>query len=570
MEIYITENLADGGFENKYPEGKICPIESRKCLDYLKFQQDSIYIYFANCEGTKVRFGIVYILSGRGNSNRSAIIEYDICEQSFKGDDLYDIVEQLKKALEKGDYSLCDYLKVPKGKSNGNAPIIPNYFPKEYAYREYTGENGLKELISLIDQDEYRKYKAVIFIEKNGNVTPWDSVIKIDKPLETYCTLTPAEQTKGVKVKIRIGAEENDFDAPIRVKKDDDVTLKFSREGFDTAHPEPTVTFKVTEDRKYTMPNIIWSRYIGKNNILVSADGKTIAQSEYSLRVNDSVVKSNNNGVEVPEDKLGNVKIKIEKEGFDNCEKTVDFRGNSVEKINLMKKSKTINLKYNDVYFVGQTNKNLIFPKNIKEISSGSTYEITEIESPRTAFFIIGLICFIAGIALGWFVIANIFKETPPEQAESEVNTEAVASPAPETQETKEFACLKEDIWKKSEMEKVSELQGLYDAISETNRDKIYKYKSIIEKYENGKKLIKALEETDTTTITWGKNPDDNKNGEITITIEDYISRLRGKYKSQQASAKQSQAPSSANNSTTNSSKSSEGSSKSNGMTEEE
>ena len=131
----------------------------------------------------------------------------------------------------------------------------------------------------------------------------------------------------------------------------------------------------------------------------------------------------------------------------------------------------------------------------------------------------------LAGIALGWFVIANIFKETPPEQVVPKEKTEIATTPEPEKQETKVFDCLKKDVWDKKEMDAVEELNGLYDAISTANRGKIYEYKDLIgEGYPNWDKLIEALERTKEPSFDfkWGKD------GFITIT--EYISQLDKKH----------------------------------------
>ena len=131
----------------------------------------------------------------------------------------------------------------------------------------------------------------------------------------------------------------------------------------------------------------------------------------------------------------------------------------------------------------------------------------------------------LAGIALGWFVIANIFKETSPEQVVPKEKTEIVTTPEPKKQETKMFDCLKKDVWDKKEMDAVEELNGLYDAISTANRGKIYEYKDLIgEGYPNWDKLIEALERTKEPSFDfkWGKD------GSITIT--EYISQLDKKH----------------------------------------
>jgi len=117
----------------------------------------------------------------------------------------------------------------------------------------------------------------------------------------------------------------------------------------------------------------------------------------------------------------------------------------------------------------------------------------------------------ILGVAL-WFSMSSGSK------------TQEKSATTEQSEQKKEFSCLQKDRWVKSEMEKVPELKGLYDAIATTDREKIYEYKNVIDedKHLKWKNLIKVLDETNPKVVKLNKN-------KSSFSVDDYIKLLKVK-----------------------------------------
>lgn len=403
-----------------------------------------------------------------------------------------------------------------------------------YAFRYVGGDYTLSEILDGGYQKYYSEYKAIFLLDKNGDVCIADGMKGIlvdltDRPIKKICVVKAPSQTdlaslgRGVSI-----VYNNKLFVNSLFEKGTKLQLFLNRDGFE---PIPLPLIEI-ENELQTIPLDLsyrdkWKKKISCNTFrVVDLEGNDI-EEVVTIKVNGKDLYQT---VLLPEKECLNVKVDVKADGYEECSQYCNLSDKREIKIYLRR------AKQSHRYFIKMSNGKVAemtlsadkLPRKtplkwyyVDKVNKRS--EPTMEPCPLIAILISLLV---TGAIIGfvicwlWFNVISSGRttetstETAVETVEKEPTTPAEQSPGREYLE-------KNAVWKKSEMEAIPDLKGLFDALNTYNKEKI---NELCEGKEFGGRMDTIIF---TLTKIKRKLPDSyDKDG--AINFKNYIKKLEG------------------------------------------
>lgn len=489
---------------------------------------------------------IVAFIDGRGNDCITAWIFVPTTVE-VTGKQIVDVIDATKKELirDKRDdeklsrlfdegYPPCDAAKIPLVNTG-----------EQFAYRKY-GRGAKFQLYELLDkpnQPDYQQYKGVFLIDKGSGIAGRGDDLS-DRQLREYVKVLPVSDIHGFKAYIG----DTPMDKPIFLMKGDVVTINWKRSGYKqidkkwTVEEGTSVTGIGDADYRVLVP---YSRFIVKD----VRDGMQIEQ--YTLKVND-IEFNRGCTYPVPESTIENSLVSVEAPGYQPYNNNYNLKNGAKVYIELERKRFTYDFKIDSRYAINRyATLHIESYERLNGRSPIEGYDSTydregnrfliyhriRLDKKRMllAALIILLVTFLIGLAGGMALSTLTRKDKDSGKDGITLNQEQNPTNQKNPNEDSGNGIKtvikyldSKAVWNRTEMERFTEIQGLWDALNERRFDDILKYKEKLHGSNKFNELVSAINANKHKNFSNHFNTNDN-DYDITIGSKDgggYIKKL--------------------------------------------
>ena len=355
-----------------------------------------------------------------------------------------------------------------------------------YAFRYVGGDYTLSEILDGGYQKYYSEYKAIFLLDKNGDVCIADGMKGIlvdltDRPIKKICVVKAPSQTdldslgRGVSI-----VYNNKLFVNSLFEKGTKLQLFLNRDGFE---PIPLPLIEI-ENELQTIPLDLsyrdkWKKKISCNTFrVVDLEGNDI-EEVVTIKVNGKET------VLLPEKECLNVKVDVKADGYEECSQYCNLSDKREIKIYLRR------AKQSHRYFIKMSNGKVaemtLSADKLPRKTPLKWYYVDKVnkrsEPMMEPFPLIAILIslLVTGAIIGfvacwlWF---NVISKDNTTETSTETAVEAVVKDEKEPTTPAEQSPGREylennAVWKKSEMEAIPDLKGLFDALNTYNKEKI-------------------------------------------------------------------------------------------------
>ena len=407
-----------------------------------------------------------------------------------------------------------------------------------YAFRYVGGDYTLSEILDGGYQKYYSEYKAIFLLDKNGDVCIADGMKGIlvdltDRPIKKICVVKAPSQTdlaslgRGVSI-----VYNNKLFVNSLFEKGTKLQLFLNRDGFE---PIPLPLIEI-ENELQTIPLDLsyrdkWKKKISCNTFrVVDLEGNDI-EEVVTIKVNGKDLYQT---VLLPEKECLNVKVDVKADGYEECSQYCNLSDKREIKIYLRR------AKQSHRYFIKMSNGKVaemtLSADKLPRKTPLKWYYVDKVnkrsEPMMEPFPLIAILIslLVTGAIIGfvacwlWF---NVISKDNTTETSTETAVKAVVKDKKEPTTPAEQSPGREylennAVWKKSEMEKIPDLKGLFDALNTYNKEKIHE---LCEGKEFGGRMDTII--FTLTKIKGNLSGSYCRDGEITFEI--YIEKIKSK-----------------------------------------
>ena len=408
-----------------------------------------------------------------------------------------------------------------------------------YAFRYVGGDYTLSEILDGGYQKYYSEYKAIFLLDKNGDVCIADGMKGIlvdltDRPIKKICVVKAPSQTdlaslgRGVSI-----VYNNKLFVNSLFEKGTKLQLFLNRDGFE---PIPLPLIEI-ENELQTIPLDLsyrdkWKKKISCNTFrVVDLEGNDI-EEVVTIKVNGKET------VLLPEKECLNVKVDVKADGYEECSQYCNLSDKREIKIYLRR------AKQSHRYFIKMSNGKVaemtLSADKLPRKTPLKWYYVDKVnkrsEPMMEPFPLIAILIslLVTGAIIGfvacwlWF---NVISKDNTTETSTETAVEAVVKdekkPTTPAEQSPGREYLENNaVWKKSEMEAIPDLKGLFDALNTYNKEKI---NELCEGKEFGGRMDTIIS---TLTKIEGNLPNTSYCRDEKINFENYIKKLKKSIKS--------------------------------------
>ena len=408
-----------------------------------------------------------------------------------------------------------------------------------YAFRYVGGDYTLSEILDGGYQKYYSEYKAIFLLDKNGDVCIADGMKGIlvdltDRPIKKICVVKAPSQTdldslgRGVSI-----VYNNKLFVNSLFEKGTKLQLFLNRDGFE---PIPLPLIEI-ENELQTIPLDLsyrdkWKKKISCNTFrVVDLEGNDI-EEVVTIKVNGKET------VLLPEKECLNVKVDVKADGYEECSQYCNLSDKREIKIYLRR------AKQSHRYFIKMSNGKVaemtLSADKLPRKTPLKWYYVDKVnkrsEPMMEPFPLIAILIslLVTGAIIGfvacwlWF---NVISKDNTTETSTETAVEAVVKdekkPTTPAEQSPGREYLENNaVWKKSEMEAIPDLKGLFDALNTYNKEKI---NELCEGKEFGGRMDTIIS---TLTKIEGNLPNTSYCRDEKINFENYIKKLKELIKS--------------------------------------
>lgn len=463
-------------------------------------------------------------------------------------------------------------------KVNANAPaIVPNH-GRDYAYMLYGGDTGrqLGDVFGdMIYQTDFLKYAGVLMIDADLGVEV-NAVNLTDEPLYKPAVLLPPQPVNGFMPYVygRL------LDSPMRVSLGTEVEVVWRRKGFDDIRQTVMVR---SEEQVVEAESLDGSRkVISSNSFYVSANGGKVKVEDAEITVNGTLITGEHS---FSFDELKNARVTVRATGYRPYQSTLDLASTTQALISLTELKRIYGFEMpvksselgSPIRFEIHTKRQLSDSplegySLVEEMREGAgrfnhlqytgqsgiavKQVLIYVACALVAGFIIGALIFHSGKSKEETTVdvkfenadvkgtVNPESEKPSDtKPEAIVNEQPAVQPAvapentekpkqPEEKSTEEVA--KESIayleanstWKRSELDRLPGLKGLYDDMNNFRFDRLTDYwKPRLEKSKRFEKVVYHVGESQKKK-NFKASGTYNKEGDTSISVQTYLNTI--------------------------------------------
>ena len=417
-----------------------------------------------------------------------------------------------------------------------------------YAFRYVGGDYTLSEILDGGYQKYYSEYKVIFLLDKNGDVCIADGMKGIlvdltDRPIKKICAVkAPSpKDLDSLGRGVSIVYNNHHLFVDTSFEKGTKLRLFLNRDGFE---PIPLPLIEI-ENELQTIPLDLsyrdkWKKKISCNTFrVVDAEGNDI-EEVVTIKVNGVTIKVNGKDlyqtVLLPEKECLNVKVDVKADGYEECSQYCNLSDKREIKIYLRR------AKQSHRYFIKMSNGKVaemtLSADELPRKTPLKWYYVDKVNKrskptmepfPLMAILISLLVTgAIIGFVTCWLWFNVISKDSITEtgtETAVEIGVNDKKATTTPKQSGREYLENK-DVWKKSEMEKIPDLKGLFDALNTYNKEKI---NELCEGKEFGGRMDTIIS---TLTKIEGNLPNTSYCTDEKINFENYIKKLKKSIKS--------------------------------------
>lgn len=482
---------------------------------------------------------------GRGNDCIAAWIFVPKTVE-VTGKQIVDVIDATKKELIKNerdeeklrrlfdeDYPPCDAEKLPLVNTG-----------EQFAYRKY-GIGTKFQLYELLDnpnQPDYQQYKGVFLIDNDSGIAGRGDDLS-DRQLRKYVKVLPVSDIHGFKAYIG----DTPMDKPIFLMNGDVVTINWQRSGYKQIDKKWTVEEGTSVTGIGDADYCVWVPY----SRFIVRDVKDRRQIEqYTLKVNDIEF---NRGYKYPvqESTIENSLVSVEASGYQLYKKNCNLKNGADVYIELERIQFAYDFKIESRYAVSRyatlhiesyeklNGRSPIegYDRHDREGNRFLKYRWIRLGKKRMllAALIILLVTFLIGLAGGMTLSTLTRKDKDSGKDGITLNQEQNPTNQKNPNEDSGNGIKtvikyldSKAVWNRTEMERFTEIQGLWDALNERRFDDILKYKEKLHGSNKFNELVSAINANKHKNFSNHFNTNDN-DYDITIGSKDgggYIKKL--------------------------------------------
>ncbi len=493
----------------------------------------------------------------------------------ISGDELQSIIEKVK--VEVLGNPVDERIR-PVFEKEYESCSVPNNYVKTsgdgFAVRYYgTGYNynySLPEILGGLSQKGNDKFKCIFIIDKASGIRATEDCIDISKrEIVKYVTVNNPPEMMEFKPYDENGMP---FTRPKKAIPNSSMTLNYKKDGYKDIPRNVAIGPQggdLTVEEINT--NEIYRR-ITRDNFVITEGGNTLSGCKIMIKGEPL----SGNGLHVPESIIKECLITVSREGYTTFEGMKDLRSKVYISMSKEMYSYCFEIpleidgyrepSYGKIEFEtrerlqecpikGYTTSGMLNPGGVVTLES-------EIKKRDTAWkkimLIISLIALLLGLFAGGFVgysLNNKLKDEPVTESKEETaeqNASTQEPPANNDTLTKAVDYLEShDKWKRSEMEKITELKGLWSEMNDLDYDKIISHSDLIDASTKLKDLEEQILEFKKHTEYENaiKGPWCQDENDDVIDFDNYKNRIKTKSEELQKKASTSQSSSSKSNS---------------------
>lgn len=499
---------------------KHCPAlasDYSKFVVFLLFGNDGAYVVTART------------ISGRSMDNTAGWI-FIPWNLEISGNQVHEVIKGIQQLLtqpqlpDSASLNRIFSADYPDKKVADTVPASVTQGP--FAVRKCNAESIDLLLGNARCQQYYSKFVAVFMAENPNDFT--DVTDLSAQPLILKTTLMPPTIKElvdifGPHVSLYYMDEKQslvEFNSPILATINSNVKFRIARNGFEPIDFSMNVIPGLTSLPLNQVKFCGWDKKISRNDFKISTEGSQ--GKSPVITVNG---KSLSMGpVTVHESELANVQVSVTCPGYENVEKTIDFRSQNLPvRIPMRRAESTFERKIElangseaQITITGRDIPRNQCPLEGYEVSHGRLQYVPE---PRWIDWLIGagagiLLCVTAFFIWQWLSDDEATpKGTPYEQISdstdvqdevSEGESESDGASDSESQDEEEARLQEEekealnylnnhDRWKRGEMEQIPRLKGLWDAINKLDRPALKEFDALRVKSNNLKEIIEVI-----------------------------------------------------------------------------
>ena len=522
---------------------KHCPAlasDYSKFVVFLLFGNDGAYVITART------------ISGRSMDNTAGWI-FIPWNMEISGNQVYEVIKGIQQLLihpqlpDSASLNRIFSADYPDKKVADTVPASVTQGP--FAVRKCNAENIDLLLGSARCQQYYSKFVAVFMADNPNDFT--DVTDLSAQPLILKTTLMPPTIKElvdifGPHVALYYMDEKQslvEFNSPILATINSNVKFRIARNGFEPIDFSMNVIPGLTSLPLNQVKFCGWDKKLSLKDFKISTEGSQ--GKSPAITVNG---KSLSMGpVTVHESELANVQVSVTCPGYEKVEKTIDFRSQNLPvRIPMRRAESTFERKIElangseaQITITGRDIPRNQCPLEGYEVSHGRLQYVPE---PRWIDWLIGagagiLLCVTAFFIWQWLSD----DEVAPQGTEDEqiLDRRAQEKEKAKLEEEEEARLLEEeqkaleyldshDIWERGEMEQITRLKDLWDAINNLNIPALKNFDALRVKSDKLKKIIKVIVENPGKKVPYCRDNDTQ------ITLSKFESYLTGEHQRDQ------------------------------------
>ena len=530
---------------------KHCPAlasDYSKFVVFLLFGNDGAYVVTART------------ISGRSMDNTAGWI-FIPWNMEISGNQVYEVIKGIQQLLiqpqlpDSASLNRIFSADYPDKKVADTVPASVTQGP--FAVRKCNAENIDLLLGSARCQQYYSKFVAVFMADNPNDFT--DVTDLSAQPLILKTTLMPPTIKElvdifGPHVALYYMDEKQslvEFNSPILATINSNVKFRIARNGFEPIDFSMNVIPGLTSLPLNQVKFCGWDKKLSLKDFKISTEGSQ--GKSPAITVNG---KSLSMGpVTVHESELANVQVSVTCPGYEKVEKTIDFRSQNLPvRIPMRRAESTFERKIElangseaQITITGRDIPRNQCPLEGYEVSHGRLQYVPE---PRWIDWLIGagagiLLCVTAFFIWQWLSDDEVAPQgTEDEQildrrAQEEEKAKLEEEEKAKLEEEEEARLLEEeqkaleyldshDIWERGEMEQITRLKDLWDAINNLNIPALKNFDALRVKSDKLKKIIKVIVENPGKKVPYCRDNDTQ------ITLSKFESYLTGEHQRDQ------------------------------------
>ena len=522
---------------------KHCPAlasDYSKFVVFLLFGNDGAYVVTART------------ISGRSMDNTAGWI-FIPWNMEISGNQVHEVIKGIQQLLiqpqlpDSASLNRIFSADYPDKKVADTVPASVTQGP--FAVRKCNAENIDLLLGSARCQQYYSKFVAVFMADNPNDFT--DVTDLSAQPLILKTTLTPPTIKElvdifGPHVSLYYMDEKQslvEFNSPILATINSNVKFRIARNGFEPIDFSMNVIPGLTSLPLNQVKFCGWDKKLSLKDFKISTEGSQ--GKSPAITVNG---KSLSMGpVTVHESELANVQVSVTCPGYEKVEKTIDFRSQNLPvRIPMRRAESTFERKIElangseaQITITGRDIPRNQCPLEGYEVSHGRLQYVPE---PRWIDWLIGagagiLLCVTAFFIWQWLSddeVApqgtedeQILDRRAQEEEKAKLEEEEEARLLEEEQKALEYLD-SHDIWERGEMEQITRLKDLWDAINNLNIPALKNFDALRVKSDKLKKIIKVIVENPGKKVPYCRDNDTQ------ITLSKFESYLTGEHQRDQ------------------------------------